>query len=99
MAAIGGGAKSDLWLQLFADAFGVPVTRRNIVDEANSLGAAVTAGVGAGVLDDFTVARTLSAETARFLPDPSRADLIRLAHETWISTYRALESSFPAGAE
>jgi xylulokinase len=99
VAAIGGGAKSDLWLQLFADAFGVPVTRRNIVDEANSLGAAVTAGVGAGVLDDFTVARTLSAETARFLPDPSRADLIRLAHETWISTYRALESSFPAGAE
>jgi sugar (pentulose or hexulose) kinase len=45
--AIGGGASSDLWCQIVADASGKTVRRSRTV-EASSLGAAVCAAVGAG---------------------------------------------------
>ncbi len=45
--AIGGGAKSDLWVQMIADIVGLPV-ERPAVAEAAVLGAAMIAAVGAG---------------------------------------------------
>lgn len=45
--AIGGGAASDLWLQIFADACGKAVKRPRVV-EASSLGAAMCAATAAG---------------------------------------------------
>jgi xylulokinase len=45
--AIGGGAASDLWCQIIADASG-KVVRRSQTVEASSLGAAICAAVGAG---------------------------------------------------
>jgi len=45
--AIGGGASSDLWCQIVADASG-KVVRRSRTVEASSLGAAICAAVGAG---------------------------------------------------
>jgi xylulokinase len=49
--ASGGGTKHPLWLQLQADVFGVPV-RTTQTPEAAAFGAALLAGVGAGVFDD-----------------------------------------------
>lgn len=92
--AIGGGAKSDVWLQIMADAFGVPVRRRTIVDEANSLGAAVTAGVGVEALPDFSVAAALSEVTAVFTPDPDQHARMRDAHESFLAAYGRLEPWF-----
>ncbi|MCU1424242.1 MAG: xylB [Microbacteriaceae bacterium] len=90
--AIGGGAKSDVWLQIMADVWGVTVRRRDIVDEANSLGAAVTAGVGAGLIADFGVARDLSSVTAFFEPDARRHEAYVAAHERFVDAYARLES-------
>ena len=90
--AIGGGAKSDAWLQIMADAWGVTVRRRDIVDEANSLGAAVTAGVGVGLIPNFGVARELSTVTATFTPDDARHDAYVAAHERFLDAYARLES-------
>lgn len=45
--AIGGGARSDLWCQILADASGRDVKRLDTV-EASSLGAAIAAAKGAG---------------------------------------------------
>jgi xylulokinase len=47
LRAIGGGARSELWLQLKADICGVPVTVPRIT-EAASFGAALLAGTAAG---------------------------------------------------
>ena len=49
--AIGGGAKSPVWLQLQADIYGVPV-KKMTVDEGPAYGAALLAGVAAGVFTD-----------------------------------------------
>jgi xylulokinase len=48
LRAIGGGAKSDLWLQLKADITGIPVVAPEIT-EAAGFGAAILAGAGAGI--------------------------------------------------
>jgi len=48
LRAIGGGAKSKLWLQLKADITGIPVVTPKIT-EAAGFGAALLAGVGAGI--------------------------------------------------
>jgi len=45
--SIGGGAKSNLWLQMKADVCGLPVERPTVA-EAATLGAAMLASVGAG---------------------------------------------------
>lgn len=68
ITAVSGGAQSDTFLQVLADVWGIPVLRRNIVDEANSLGAAVTGAVGLG-LADFSAARSLSDIAGEFIPD------------------------------
>ena len=69
--AIGGGAQSDLWCALVANASGKRV-RRSATVEASSLGAAITAAVGAGLYDSAeTAARAMTgAITATFAPDP-----------------------------
>lgn len=90
--AIGGGAASDVWLQILADVWGVPVRRRSIVEEANSLGAAVTAAVGLGLVDDFGAARGLSEVTAEFSPDASRHSDYLGRHRIFLDGYAGLEA-------
>ena len=53
--ASGGGTKHPLWLQLQADVFGLPV-RTTQTPEAAAFGAALIAGVGAGVYADVAAA-------------------------------------------
>lgn len=51
---IGGLAKGEPIRRVLADIYGVKAKRLNWLDEATSMGAAVCAGVGAGVLKDFS---------------------------------------------
>lgn len=55
MVAIGGGAKGKIWRQIMADVYGVRILKPNFLEEATSMGAAVTGGVGVGVFKDFEV--------------------------------------------
>jgi xylulokinase len=61
--AVGGGARSPLWLQLKADICRVPLRVPHVTDAA-CLGAALLAGVGAGVYPDLrsAVAQTVHLE-------------------------------------
>lgn len=92
--AVGGGAASDTWLQIMADVWGVPVRRRSVVEEANSLGAAVVGAVGLGLVDSFAAARDLSEVTAEFTPDASRHEAYRTRLERFDDAYRALAPWF-----
>ncbi|WP_341933275.1 xylulokinase [Microbacterium sp. LWO14-1.2] len=91
--AVGGGAQSDVWLGILADVWGVPVRRRTIVEEANSLGAAVTGAVGLG-LADFSAARALSEVTAEFAPDAGRHAVYAQRHARFTAAYDALAPWF-----
>jgi len=59
--AVGGGARSPLWLQLKADICRVPLRVPRVTDAA-CLGAALLAGVGAGIYADL---KTAVAQTVR----------------------------------
>jgi len=51
----GGGARSDLWNQIYSDVLGIPCVR-NVIGEATSMGAAILAASGAGMFPDITKA-------------------------------------------
>jgi len=51
MVVSGGGSNGDLFMQIFADVFGVPA-RRNMVNGSASLGAAICVALGLGVYKD-----------------------------------------------
>lgn len=55
MVIVGGGSKSDLWRQIFADVFEIRIIKTNIGEEAGSLGAAALAAVGSGIWKDFSI--------------------------------------------
>ncbi len=49
---VGGGSKSDVWVQTCADIMGQPFSRPAIT-EAGALGAAIMAGVGSGIFSSY----------------------------------------------
>ena len=71
LVVTGGGAKSRFWLQLKADITGKQIVVSRVT-EASLLGAAILAGVGAGVYHDLedAVGRTFGAINV-FNPDPA----------------------------
>ncbi|MHC4504655.1 MAG: xylulokinase [Planctomycetota bacterium] len=54
MIAVGGGSRSDLWMQIYADLYDKKMVRTNIGQQAAALGAAAVASVGVGMWDDFS---------------------------------------------
>jgi sugar (pentulose or hexulose) kinase len=67
----GGGSRSELMTQIFADVFARPVRRTGMSDAAG-LGAAICAAVGSGVHPDWDTAVKAMVTTADvFTPDPA----------------------------
>jgi xylulokinase len=70
--ATGGGARSDAWLQVKADVFGVPFVRAGFT-EGGVLGAAMLAGIATGAWASAREAVAACVKTGRaFEPDPRR---------------------------
>jgi len=92
--AIGGGARSDTWLQIMADTWGIPVRRRSIVDEANSLGAAVLGGLAVGLIEDWSAVHSLSSLEATFEPDEARHETAKADHLRFVDAYQRLRTWF-----
>ena len=66
----GGGSRSPVWPQIFADGLGIPVATAE-ARETGALGAAIGAGVGIGLFDRYEAgiaAMTRPRDT--FIPDP-----------------------------
>jgi sugar (pentulose or hexulose) kinase len=95
LAAVGGGAKSSLWLQLKADILNRPI-RTLRCREAACLGAALLAGTATGVyasLDD-AVRRTVAYDR-EFLPEATTAALYQERFATYRKLYPALRPINP----
>ena len=89
--AVGGGARSALWLRMVADASGLPVARSASV-EASALGAGMSAAVGAGWFAGFAeAAAAMSREEAALAPDPA-------ARAAWDAASARQAASYRPGA-
>jgi xylulokinase len=96
MRAVGGGARSPLWMQLQADVYGRPI-RRTVIDEGPAYGAALLGGVAAGVFADVQEASArvrLRSEVTE--PDSERARRYDELHEVYASLYPALRDAMHA---
>jgi len=79
--AVGGGSKSDAWIQIGADVMGLPFVRPRIT-EAGTLGAALIAGVGAGLFPSFAAGVEAMVRLERiFEPDQKRHKLYQARFE------------------
>ena len=65
----GGGVKSAVWPQMFADIIGVPMHIHAHPREATSMGAMIAAGVGAGVFKNFEEAAKTVKTSKTLTPD------------------------------
>ena len=88
----GGGARSPLWQQIQADVYGMPV-ELVAADEGAAYGAALLAGVGAGVWPSVDSACAASVHVAnRVNPIAKNADLLNRRYEEYRKLYPALRN-------
>ena len=92
--ASGGGARSHLWRQIQSDIFSTELVLVNVTEGA-AYGAALLAGVGAGLFPtvDEAVAQTVRV-TERTVPDPDRVELYRRLYPVYRSLYPSLRAAF-----
>jgi xylulokinase len=92
--ACDGGAASDLWLQIAADALSVTVTR---IDRhpGSCLGAAYVAGFGVGAFKDLGGVGDYVAAGRVFHPDPNNAAVYDRAYANYREIYERLKTLYP----
>jgi xylulokinase len=72
---VGGGSKSDDWIQVICDILDRPAMRPRII-ESGTLGAAIIAGVGSGIFDDYKSAvRVMVHKDVVFMPNASKNEV------------------------
>ncbi len=92
--ASGGGARSDLWRQILADVFDTELVVINVTEGA-AYGAALLAGVGAGVYEDVAEACQQAIEVVqRTEPVRESAALYGEFYPVYRALYGALKPSF-----
>jgi len=69
MLFCGGGSKSKIWMQMFADIFGIEIIKTNIDQDAASLGAAAVCARAMGLWSDYSPLSALHTVEVRCLPD------------------------------
>jgi len=97
MRVVGGGARSPFWLQLKADVTG-RVVRVVEADEATAVGAAMLAGVGAGLMRDLDEAAGAMVRLSprAFEPDRDRRAAYDAAYGAYRALFDAVEPTFSA---
>ncbi|CAM5770593.1 carbohydrate kinase [Labrys miyagiensis] len=83
MIMVGGGARSTLWRQIFADVFECSILKTGIDQQAASLGAAALALVGTGAWDGFAPLDALHETEALTLPREEAAPVYAKALEAY----------------
>ncbi len=82
LSAVGGGARSDVWLQMLADVIGVPIRRHEGAAMGGALGAARLAWLCAGA-DEATVC-TQPPVSAEFAPRAAEHAMLERRHGAFV---------------
>jgi len=91
MRLIGGGAQGRFWPQIMANVYGLPVQRLAILEEATSMGAAVTGGVGIGMYPDFSMSEQMNPIVETIEPEPAAQAIYEQIHPIFEACYQALK--------
>ncbi len=99
LALTGGGAKGNIVAQILADVLAVPLHRLDHVETATSIAAAVIAGVGVGVFDDFSVVHRFIGREKSFAPDPGKKEIYDRQKRLFETGYQCLLEYYRMDAE
>lgn len=89
LSVTGGGASSDLWCQIFADAFGAEVVRYSSCSHGGAMGACMIAGCGVGIWRDLPHAASLMQVDKTFQPDERM-------HEKYLQLLKIYQQLYPS---
>ena len=95
----GGGAKGAVWRQIMANVYDARIHVPDCLEEANSMGAAVTAGVGVGLYKDFSAIDRFLQIRSTAVPDPDAAAAYRKIRQNFDACYYALKSVYTKTAQ
>jgi xylulokinase len=94
LRAVGGGAKSDLWLQIKADIMNCPIEKLD-VGEAGTLGNIILAGCASGVYSSYEEAVNVLVKPVRmFYPNQPNQSLYAERYEKYKALSRAIASMY-----
>ena len=85
---IGGGGRSDLWCQIFADVMNRPIRQVENPIRANARGAALLAGIALGRITVDEIAEQ-TAVTATFTPNPEHRAMYDSMYDAFSSIYKS----------
>ena len=94
MIMIGGGAKGKLWRQIMADIYKKKILIPNYLDEATSMGAALTGGVGVGLYKDFDFVHQMLNIEEEVIPNKDNYAIYNELYEIFKKSYYSLEDVF-----
>lgn len=86
LTLVGGGARNRAWRTILSDIFGLPLVVPADLNEATSMGAAITAGVGIGAFESFDVVNQFMQIRTQETPDFNR----HLAYDKYKRQFEAL---------
>lgn len=92
LLCVGGGARSPIDLKLKADVTGIPLSTLR-VREAACLGAAILAGMGAGVYDNVNDAISCVKTDITYYPDDKMYERYNEKYAVYTSLYEALKET------
>ena len=95
----GGAARSAVWVQMFADVFGIPIeTTAN--EELGAMGAAMCAGIGVGLFSSWEEAAARMVRISRTVhPRIEAAGLYEKKYARYQRFVKALQSAWSDGQE
>ncbi|MBR5559342.1 MAG: hypothetical protein IKU72_03765 [Oscillospiraceae bacterium] len=87
---VGGPTKSEVWNQIQADIYGIPVESLAVTD-ASVLGAAIIGAVGAGIFPDYPSAvESLVKVSKEYIPNPAAVEMYNQLFDVYKQAYRDL---------
>ncbi|MDP4133994.1 MAG: FGGY-family carbohydrate kinase [Bacillota bacterium] len=92
LRASGGGAHSDVWLQIKSDILGIPITALSL-DEVGAAGTAILAGVSCGIFDDVEkYTKIIAPERKTFTPNRDKNETYEGNMRKYRKLYTAVKS-------
>jgi xylulokinase len=90
LVVMGGGAKGVIWQQIMADIYNIKVRKPKFMEEASSTGAAIAAGIGAGIFKDFNVVDRFIEIDSTYLPNCENRKIYDKGYKIFKHSYEAL---------
>ncbi|MDF2921279.1 MAG: hypothetical protein K0R57_193 [Paenibacillaceae bacterium] len=97
--ATGGGALSDIWLQMKADIWNLPVVSLGAA-QSGTLGCIMLAGAACGIYGSVAEAERIFVKAGRtYAPDPARHEIYRKWYRKYKKCYEAVKTILAADRE